>query len=92
MEHKYLPHKLLKLLGIFVQHPDHLYLCLDGTFLPAGSKIFLCLLLMHSVKRQEFHSSPFSFVCVLMTGGNIDEKIPFPLLNVLCSINKMCSR
>jgi hypothetical protein len=66
---------LLTLPGIFVQHLGHPYLCLDGTFWPAGSKLFLYLSLMRFGKHQEFHSSPFSSVCMTMTDGSTDEKI-----------------
>jgi len=81
---------LLTLPGIFVQHLDHLYLCLDGTFWPAGSKLFLHLLPMHFEKHQEFHSSPFSFACKMKTHGSIVEKVLFPQSNILCNINKIC--
>ena len=82
---------LLTLPGIYVQHLGHLYLCLDGTFWPAGSKLFLYLLLMNFEKHQEFHSSPFSFVCKMKTHGSIVEKVLFPLSNTLYNINKICS-
>lgn len=81
---------LLILPGIFFQHLGHLYLCLDGTFWPAGSKLFLHLLLMHCGKHQEFHSSPFSFVCDMKTHGSIDEKVLFLLSHILHNINKIC--
>lgn len=82
---------LLTLPGICVQHLGRLYLYLDGTFWPAGSKLFSHLLLMHFEKHQEFHSSPFSFVCKMKIRGSIVEKVLLPLPNILHNINKICS-
>lgn len=79
---------LLTLPGIFVQHLGHLYLCLDGTFWPAGSKLFLHLLLMHFEKHQEFHSSLFSSVRKMMTHGSIVEKVLFLRSNTLHNIRQ----